>query len=247
LFISVITPTFNSEKHILKNIESLNSQEKIFEQIIIDNKSNDKTIEIIKKTANYPFTIISEEDNGIYYAMNKGVSKAAGDYLLFLNSDDWLPENTFEIVEYEIKKNTNTDIFYGNTNYYQDKKIKFIQKSDINKILKTNSISHQTMYYSKQIFLKYKFDTKFKVAADYDLSLKLFKNHYKFHSINKTLSNNLMGGYSSNLLESFKDFFQIQKKNNGLLKAFTNSIFEYKFQIFKLIILKITRYKNEKI
>ena len=247
MFISVITPTFNSEKNILKNIESLNSQEKIFEQIIVDNKSNDKTIEIIKKTANYPFRIISEKDNGIYYAMNKGISKAGGDYLLFLNSDDWVPKQTFKIVERERNENPNVDIFYGNTNYYKNDKINFFQKSDISKILKTNSLSHQTMYFSKKIFLKYKFDIKYKVAADYDLSLKLFKRRYKFHFINKTLSNNLMGGYSSNLLESFKDFFQIQKKNNGLLKAFTYSFFEYKFQIFKLIILKITEYKNEKI
>ena len=240
MFISVITPTFNSEKNILKNIESLNLQEKIFEQIIVDNKSNDKTIEIIKKSANYPFKIISEKDNGIYYAMNKGISKATGDYLLFLNSDDWIPENTFKIVEYERNKNPFVDIFYGNTNYYKNDKINFFQKSDINKILRTNSLSHQTMYFSKKIFLKYKFDIKYKVAADYDLTIKLFKNRYNFYFINKTLSNNLMGGYSSNLFESFKDFFQIQKKNNGLIRAIIYTIVEYKFQIFKLIFFKKT-------
>ncbi len=238
MFISVITPTFNSEKNILKNIESLNLQEKIFEQIIIDNKSNDKTIEIIKKTANYPFTIISEKDNGIYFAMNKGISKAIGDFLLFLNSDDWIPKQTFKVVEHESNKYPNIDIFYGNTNYYKNDKINFFQKSDISKILRTNSLSHQTMYFSKKIFLKYEFDIKYKIAADYDLNIKLFKNRYNFHFINKTLSNNLMGGYSSNLFESFKDFFQIQKKNNGLLKAIVYTFIEYKFQIFKLILFK---------
>lgn len=238
MFISVITPTFNSEKNILKNIESLNLQEKIFEQIIVDNKSNDKTIEIIRKSANYPFKIISEKDNGIYYAMNKGISKATGDYLLFLNSDDWIPENTFKIVEHERNKNPNVDIFYGNTNYYKNEKINFFQKSDINKILRTNSLSHQTMYFSKKIFLKYKFDIKYKVAADYDLTIKLFINHYNFFFINKVLSNNLMGGYSTNLFVSFKDFFQIQKKYNGLIKAILYTFVEYKFQIFKLILLK---------
>ena len=176
--------------------------------------------------------------------MNKGISNSNGEFLLFLNSDDWLPEKTFEIVENEIKKYPNIDIFYGNTNYYHDDKIKFIQKSDIDKILKTNSISHQTMYYSKKIFLEYKFDTKYKVAADYDLNIKLFKKSYNFFSINEILSNNLMGGYSSDLLESFKDFFQIQKKNNGLLKAITYSLFEYKFQIQVNHVKR--RYKNEK-
>ena len=80
MFLSIITPTFNSEKNILKNIESLNLQEKIFEQIIVDNQSNDKTIEIINKMANYPFRIISEKDNGIYDAMNKGTEISKGDF-----------------------------------------------------------------------------------------------------------------------------------------------------------------------
>ena len=212
MLISVITPTFNSENNIKRNINSLNKQRKIFEQIFIDNLSSDSTLEIIKKESKYSYKIIREKDYGIYEAMNKGVSKSNGKFLVFLNSDDWLPEKSFEIVEHQIKKNPNTDIFYGNTNYYQDNKIRFVQKSDIDKILKTNSISHQTMYYSKKIFLKYKFDTKFKVAADYDLSIKLVKKDYNFFHINEVLSNNMIGGYSSNLMRSFNDFFEIQKK-----------------------------------
>ena len=174
--------------------------------------------------------------------MEKGVNIANGNYILFLNSDDWLPKNTFEIIKKEIENNPNVDIFYGNTNHYKSNDIKFFQKSDINKIFKTNSLSHQAMYYSKKIFEKYKFDNKYSVAADYDLSIKLSKDYYKFFYIDKVLSNNLMGGYSSNLLNSFKDFFQIQKKHNGILKAIIYSFLEYKFKIFELILLKIKRY-----
>jgi len=176
LFLSIITPTFNSEKYIKRHIDSLNTQKKNFEQIIIDNISEDKTLEIIEKTANYRFTIISEKDNGIYYAMNKGILKATGDYLLFLNSDDWIPEKTIELVAKEIKNNPNNDIYYGNSSYYKNNKKIFTQKSDIKNIFKTNSVSHQTMYYSKKVFIDKKFDTFYSVAADYDLSIKLVKN-----------------------------------------------------------------------
>ena len=126
MIISIITPTYNSEKFIKKNIESLNNQKQIFEQIFVDNNSSDSTKKIIKDNARYPYNIISEKDDGIYYAMNKGISNATGDYLLFLNFDDWLPEKTIEIV-FEVRNNPNNDIYYGNSSYYENNKI-FTQK-----------------------------------------------------------------------------------------------------------------------
>lgn len=238
MFLSIITPTFNSEKSIQKHIDSLNIQKKIFEQIIIDKFSEDKTIELIKKRAKYPLRIIQEIDNGIYDAMNKGISNATGEYLLFLNSDDWLPEKTIEIVFDKILNNPNYDIYYGNSNYYKNDDKIFTQKSNIKNIFKQNSVSHQTMYYSKKIFIDNKFDTSFTVAADYDLSIKLVKKKYNFFYINKILSNNLTGGYSSNLLKSFDDFMKIQKKNNGFL-GFFNTIIEYKFKLLIIFYKKI--------
>ena len=216
----------------------MNHQKQIFEQIFIDNISSDSTKQIIKDNARYPYKIISEKDDGIYCAMNKGTLNATGEYLLFLNSDDWLPEKTLEIVFEEILNNPNYDIYYGNSNYYKNDDKIFTQKSNIKNIFKTNSISHQTMYYSKKIFIDNKFDTSFTVAADYDLSIKLVKKKYNFFYINKILSNNLTGGYSSNLLKSFDDFMKIQKKNNGFL-GFFNTIIEYKFKLLIIFYKKI--------
>jgi len=238
LIISIITPTFNSEKFIKRNINSLNNQKQNFEQIFVDNISTDSTQQIIKDNAKYPYKIISEKDDGIYYAMNKGISKSIGDYILFLNSDDWLPEKTIEIVLNEIKKNPNNDIYYGNSSYYKNDNKIFTQKSDIKNIFKTNSVSHQAMYYSKKILISNKFDTFYPVAADYDLSIKLVKENYNFFYIDKILSNNLIGGYSSNLLKSFNDFLEIQKKNNGLLGYF-NTIIEYKYKLLSILFKKL--------
>ena len=101
--ISIITPTFNSEKTIEKNVESILKQSfKEFEHIIIDNLSHDNTLDIIKKLykdSPLNLRIISEKDNGISEAFNKGINIASGDILTILNSDDYYySENVFEHV-----------------------------------------------------------------------------------------------------------------------------------------------------
>jgi glycosyltransferase involved in cell wall biosynthesis len=244
LFFSIITPTFNSAKYLKKHIDSLNQQSKIFEQIFVDNLSTDTTVQIIKDNAKYPYKIISEKDFGIYYAMNKGAKTGIGNFLLFLNTDDWLEEDTFKYVKNKIVTNPGYDIYYGNTRFFRENKFIFAKKSNIKKINLTNSLSHQATYYSKNIFKDFKYDADYQIAADYDLNLKLIKNGFKFFYLNNYLSNNTLGGFSSNLLISFKDFFRIQKKYNGLLKGTIYSIFEYKFKIAQLVLKKIHEKKN---
>jgi glycosyltransferase involved in cell wall biosynthesis len=242
LYFSIITPTFNSSRYIIKNIDSLNKQKFInFEQIIIDNLSTDKTLEIIKKKANYKIRIFSKKDKGIYNAMNKGSVLARGKFLLFLNSDDWLEKNSLELVANTILKNSNYTVYYGDSNFYNKKSFQFKHNSNIDEILKTNSISHQATYYKKDIFRKYKYNEKYKVGADYDFTIKLIKDKYKFFYINSILSNNSLGGYSSNLHQSFNDFYKIQLKNNGALTAYKNIILEYHYKLICVFIKKLCK------
>ena len=243
MFFSIITPTFNSAKYLKKHIDSLNQQSKIFEQIFVDNLSTDTTVQIIKDNAKYPYKIISEKDFGIYYAMNKGAKTGIGNFLLFLNTDDWLEEDTFKYVKNKIVTNPGYDIYYGNTKFFRENKFIFSLVGNIKKIKKTNSISHQSIYYNKNIFLNYKYDTYYKVAADYDLNLKLIRNNYKFFYLDKNLSCNSLGGFSSNLKYSFIDFYKIQIKNNGFLLGAIYTIIEYKFTIFKFIFKKVFNFR----
>lgn len=238
MFLSIITPTFNSQRVIKKLVESLNDQNLIFEQIIVDNLSKDATLEEIKKNAKYPYKIVLEKDLGIYDAMNKGVKYAQGDFLLFLNSDDWLPKNTLSYVKSVIKKNQGSDIYFGNSKFYNNKKFCFYHKSNLKKILKFNSLSHQAMYYSRSIFKKYKFDISYKIAADYDLTIKLYNEKKSFHFINFNLSNNLLGGKSSNLVKSFEDFSNIQIKYNGI-KGYINIFYVYNIKLIIIFLKKL--------
>ena len=112
--ITIITVTKNSEKHLRDTLESIfNQTYKNFEIIIIDGKSTDKTLKIIKRHANKIDYWISEEDKGIYDAFNKGLSLSRGYFIGIVNSDDILKKNALKILVKYIKKNRNLDFLFG--------------------------------------------------------------------------------------------------------------------------------------
>lgn len=122
MFLSIITPTFNSQKYLAKCLNSVFDQNfENYEQLIIDNFSSDRTISIAKKIGNSRIKIVSEIDNGIYDAMNKGINYSNGQYLLFLNSDDEIIDKNFLTNTYNILKNKEIDILYSNIEYEKNK------------------------------------------------------------------------------------------------------------------------------
>lgn len=126
VLLTVITVNLNNAEGLRKTLESITSQTSDdYRQIIIDGASTDKSIEILQKFSHYNISLISEPDSGIYEAMNKGILKATGDYLLFLNSGDTFFSNDIvarfiagnhqeEIVSGDIviKKNNNSEDFH---------------------------------------------------------------------------------------------------------------------------------------
>ena len=113
--ISIITVCFNSEKTIQQTINSVNNQNyKFLEHIFIDGQSNDNTVNIIKNMKpNY--LLISEKDDGIYDAMNKGIKIAKGDIILILNSDDIFYDHfTLDNIINTFKRRDDLDLIYGN-------------------------------------------------------------------------------------------------------------------------------------
>ncbi|MDE6297409.1 MAG: glycosyltransferase, partial [Muribaculaceae bacterium] len=111
--ISIITITYNAEKELPATIESVLKQSCTdFEHLIIDGASTDKTLEIARK--NPDARIISEKDNGLYDAMNKGIKHAHGKYLLFLNAGDSF-RNSDSLAEYASAAEKDYDIIYGDT------------------------------------------------------------------------------------------------------------------------------------
>ena len=118
--ISIITVTKNSENFLEECILSLNQQSyKNFEHILIDGSSTDNTVNIIKKHQDKITYWVSEKDEGLYDAMNKGIKKCSGDIIGILNSDDIYYPETLKIVNQYFNLHKDLDFLFGSVNKYK--------------------------------------------------------------------------------------------------------------------------------
>ncbi len=247
-FFSIITVVKNDETNIEKTIKSVLSQNfKNFEYIVIDGKSKDKTLEIINKFNKKLSYILSEKDNGIYFAMNKGLKLANGHILLFVNSGDLLTKSALKIIYNKFTKNSKIDFVFGTVKrHYSNISI---TKSGYNPFrLNFNfdfATSHSTGFFIKLKSLKKvgKFNTRYKCSADYDFYYRAILKK-KLTGI-ATSRNELIGvmssgGYSSTV--SFMDhLFEecLIRINNGqniflIIAIFINALFKRFLKLIKI-------------
>lgn len=193
--VSIITINYNDGSGLEKTIQSVVSQTMVdYEFIIIDGNSTDDSIEIIKRYSDKINFWISEKDKGIYDAQNKGVSKANGDYLIFLNSGDSFYDNNVLAKFSEFEKNSHKKVIYGNSNVIDadgTSRILFPpQKLNLN-FWYSNTLNHQAVFTNKSLFQKYGvFSTEYKFASDFEHLFKIFINEAnEFAYINETICN----------------------------------------------------------
>ena len=183
--ISVITVMLNSEATLIDNIQSVNAQTYAdVEQVFIDGASTDHSVEIARSNAQKPRALISEPDEGLYNAMNKGISMVTGDVIAFLNADDFYADNNVLSEVAKIFDDQNIDAVYGDLVY--------VKSNDINKVsrywksgsyqegafLKGWLPPHPTFMCRKEIYAKYgSFDTNLKIAADYELMFRFIERY----------------------------------------------------------------------
>ena len=198
--VSIITVCLNSEKYIEQTIKSvLHQTYKEIEYIIVDGKSTDNTLSIVDKYKPLFGTrlrVISEKDNGLYDAMNKGIINSTGELIGIINSDDWYENDAVERAVEEYKKNQQR-VIYGGVLRIRDNKISNIDISDYHE-LPNSMLNHTSVFVPKILYKKYGFfNCNYKIAADYDLMLKLFKNEVEFKFIPITLAYFREGGISA--------------------------------------------------
>jgi glycosyltransferase len=222
--ISIIICSFNSEANISETFRSiLNQSNTDIEILSIDGKSIDNTCNIIKKYIRSSDFHLSEKDNGIYDALNKGINKAKGDLIGILHSDDVYASYSILNHVSEKFKNTHCDGVYGDLNFIKNGKIYrtwFSKKFSPNLLKNGWMPPHPTLFLKKDVFEKHGlYDTNFKISADYDFILRIFKDEsLKFEYLPITITNMSIGGISTsgfrNLIrKSFEDY-KILKKNN---------------------------------
>ncbi|MCM2535836.1 glycosyltransferase [Neobacillus pocheonensis] len=206
--ISVVTVCFNSINTVERTFKSiLNQTYSNIEYIVVDGKSTDGTVELIKeyedyfKKRNIIFKWKSEKDNGIYDAMNKGLEMTTGELVGIINSDDYYEESALEIISTEYLKDSSYDVYHGLLNYYNSGKLSMIKGGD-SSVLTQHMIEHPTCFLKKKTYEKHGFfNCNYKYVADYELLCRVKKHGGKFKLIDKVIANFYDGG-AGDCLES---------------------------------------------
>lgn len=201
--VTVITVSYNSQATIRDTIESVLRQTYPFvEYLIIDGLSTDRTVEIAESyreafaQKGFLYRIVSEKDEGIYEAMNKGIAMAKGDLIGLLNSDDWYEENAAACAAAVYRK-TRYDMMYANLRMIKRDGRVFIKKSRYRKhYITTREWNHPTTFITKEMYGLYRYACKGN-ADDLDLMLRIRKDGRKVVVVPKVLANYRLGGSSN--------------------------------------------------
>ena len=229
--ISIITVVYNNQETIQCTIDSILSQEyDDIEYIIVDGASTDGTVEVIKEAAKrYPkrsIKFISEKDEGIYDAMNKGIKLATGDIVGFLNSGDFYAVETAILqIAVSFQKN-DCEVVYADLEYVaENNPVKTVRKWKSQPYQdglfeKGWHPSHPTFFAKKSVFDKYGgFDPSYDIGADYELMLRFLKKHsIKSHYIPSVLVKMRNGGKSNRnvwqVIKANVECYQAWKRND---------------------------------
>lgn len=201
ILVSIITPCYNSEKTIERTFESLIKQTyQNIEYIVVDGGSKDKTLDIIKAyQAKFPFSFkyVSEADEGIYDAMNKGIGMSSGALIGIINSDDYYEMDAIEniVASYQNEKYC---ILYGFLRCLKAGNETGIYLNHHSQ-LRYDMITHPTCFVTKKLYMDLGgYDIRYKSAADYEFMVRIYQKCPEcFRPVYKLISNFEMGGSSS--------------------------------------------------
>ena len=208
--VSIITVAYNSAKTIQKTFESVKNQFYTnIEYIVVDGGSTDDTVSLIKSNKDIITKWVSEPDEGLYFAMNKGITMATGDIIGILNSDDTFKDSKVihKIVDFHRKNDIDASI--GDVEIYNSKgqiKRKFVSKNWLPWKLKWGLMPpHPSIFVKFTVFENFgNFDTQFKIGADFEIITRWFlKNQITWKYSGITTTAMLEGGLSDGGLISY--------------------------------------------
>jgi glycosyltransferase involved in cell wall biosynthesis len=232
--VSIVTVCYNSEKAIEDTLKSvLNQTYQNIEYIIIDGESTDSTMEIVRSySEKFPGRInyISEKDDGIYDAMNKGVLLAKGEIIGIINSDDFYTGNT--VIEEIVNEFTGTDVdcVYADLEYVDEHdttRIVRVWKTHKGDFKKGWNPPHPSTFIKKSVYDRFGlYKKEYKLSSDYDFLYRIIEIGKITHShLNRTIVHMRVGGRStsgiirSNLLGS-REIYNTLKDNNQKWKIY---------------------------
>lgn len=246
--LSIITINLNNSNGLQKSIESVVSQNfEDYEYLIVDGGSIDDSKNVILKFANKISFWISEPDKGIYNAMNKGILRAKGEYLLFLNSGDCLEnENVLHDV---FSEDRTADIIYGHLNLSGEDGIKVHRAIDEKKLSLTyffnDSLGHSSTFISKKLFVNDLYDESFSIAADKKFFIeKIIQRNCSIQKVDLIIANFNLNGISNNPRNQNKIREENNRIFNNILPPRIAKDYELNLLVKNSILLKYLPYLN---
>lgn len=213
---SVITVCFNAAGTIDACIDSVPNSD-LVEHIVIDGASTDGTVDRIKSREAELTTWVSEPDEGIFHAMNKGLALAKGELIAFLNADDRYPADALDIVRRKSKEKK-ADIYYGDmikSRMVDGEERQIRIRPDLTLMPRTMGLFHPATFIRREVFEKIgRFDERYNFSADYDLLLRAYLAKCSFHYIQEPLAIFRVGGKSGMDHRSYVEGYGILKEHN---------------------------------
>lgn len=211
--ITIVVATYNASKTIRTALESIQNQDyQDWECLVVDGDSTDKTLDIVKtfQKKDNRFRYISEKDNGIYDAFNKGWKNAKGEWIYYLGADDeLLPQGLLEISRY-FNESSSIGVISGG--------VQRIRQDGTVKIIMSNGYigSHQSMV-MRRVLLEnlLGFDLKYRIIADYDLFIRIKNSKYQVKNVDVIVANFYAGGTS----EKLSKIYSVYKEKVSILKT----------------------------
>lgn len=246
ILLSVITVVFNGEKYIGSAIDSVVSyRSDLVEYIIVDGASTDRTLEIIKSYGASIAYVSSEPDLGIYDAMNKGIKLANGEYISFLNSDDFYTESALNKVVDALLESA-PDFLYADMEIidedYATRRYWRAGEFKVKSLSKLWIPPHPTTVVKNTLMVNVGgFDLRYKLAADYDALLKILVSAKKVVYLDSVITKMRLGGVTN------KSWLNIIQQNIEIFDSFKRQFGTYPTtQLFYKIYTKLVQFFEAK-
>ena len=236
--VSIITVCLNSEKTIARTIESVLGQTySPIEYLVMDGASTDGTLDIVRQYERRfkgCMKIRSEKDSGLYDAMNKGIRLAKGAIIGIINSDDWYEKDAVRLVV-EAYRHHGEAVFYGILRVLEDGK-EVMVRAVHHESLHREVLGHPAYFVATSVYeSKGGFRPEFPNAADYELMIRLVKNHVPFVLIERVLANFTEGGTSAkNAKKTLSEYLKIRHEY-GYISNMERVLTLYKYKVLSFL------------